>query len=328
MCGTRQVAGSVVNGVAILVTIFRLMYRWYMSTFWWEDGWAALALVFDIGCFVAVLMQIPPQNHIVSNWLLAVSLTCIIWCARMSILYSILRIANPSPRLRRVAYYIAALFLTMGVALLAEKLVICEINRCRYKDFVAITQLVSEYSNFFRMRSRIIFLIGHIADIVSDALLIAAPVRFLRDVRLSQKRRILILSTFSASILITGVTILHSVLLLEVPTNYTVIIGLLKAALSLLVCNSLVLVTFVYRVCHVDLDPSLDEQSAVIQFTSVVEMPSKGSVPSKGSLHPQPPHVPHGGALPPQRTALGSDTGTIESHALTELGACNEADCK
>ncbi|KAF9241288.1 hypothetical protein BU15DRAFT_44906 [Melanogaster broomeanus] len=293
-----QVAGSIVNGVAILVTIFRLMYRWYMSTFWWEDGWAALALAFDIGCLAAVWMQIPPQNFnelpridIVSNWILSVTLTCIVWCARMSILCSILRIATPSPKLRRVAYYIAALLLIMGVALVAEKLVICEKYLCRYRDFVAITQLV--------------------VDVVSDALLIAAPVWFLRDVRLSQKRRILILSTFSASVLITAVTILHSVLLLEGPFDYVAIIGQVKAALSLLVCNSLIIVTLVYRVCQVDLDPSLDEQSAVIQFTSVIEMPSKGSVPSKGSLHPQPPHVQHGGALPPQPTTLGSDAATI-----------------
>ncbi|KAF9241293.1 hypothetical protein BU15DRAFT_44932, partial [Melanogaster broomeanus] len=274
-----QVAGSVANGVAILVTVFRLMYRWYMSTFWWEDGWAAFALAFDIGCLVAIWMQIPSQNpnqppriDVMSNWIFSVTLTCIIWCARMSILCSIVRIANPSPKLRRVAYCIAALFLVLGIALVTQKLVICQQNRCRFTSDVAITQLVT--------------------DIVSDAILVAAPVRFLRDVRLPQKRRILILSAFSASILITGVTILHSALLLQAPTTGTIIIGVVKAALSLLVCNALVLVTFVYRVCHVDLDPSLDEQSAGIQFTSVLEMPSKDS------SHPQPPHILDGGTLP------------------------------
>ncbi|KAF9241289.1 hypothetical protein BU15DRAFT_45047, partial [Melanogaster broomeanus] len=263
-----QVAGSVANGVAILVTIFRLMYRWYMSKFWWEDGWAAFALACDIGCLVAVLMQKAPQNinqlphiDIVSNWILSIALTCILWCARMSILCSIVRIANPSPKLRRVAYCIAALFLVMEIVLVAQKLVTCKENFCKVTNGVAITQLVT--------------------DIISDAILIAAPVWFLRDVRMPRKRRILILSAFSASILITGITIVHSALLLQAPTTDTIVIGTVKSALSLLFCNSLVLVTFVYRVCHVDLDPSPDEQSAVVQFTSVIEMPSKGS------LHPQ-----------------------------------------
>ncbi|KAF9241291.1 hypothetical protein BU15DRAFT_60918 [Melanogaster broomeanus] len=286
-----KIAGSVANGVAILVTVFRLMYRWYMSTFWWEDGWAAFALAFDIGCLVAVLMQIPPQSHIATNWILSLTVTCILWCARMSILCSIVRIANPSPKLRRVAYCIAALFLVMEIAFVAQKLVICKKNLCKVTNDVAITQLVT--------------------DVVSDAILIAAPVRFLRDVKLSRKRRILILSAFSASILITGSSSSkHPPLTLSV-------IGAVKAALSLLFCNSLVLVTFVYRVCHVDLDPSPDEQSAVVQFTSVVEMSEQGQ------LAPAAAHNPHGGALstpttndPMDRTPLQLD----ENHALTELG--------
>ncbi|KIJ64223.1 hypothetical protein HYDPIDRAFT_167963 [Hydnomerulius pinastri MD-312] len=259
-----KISGSVVHGLAILTTVFRLSYRCYMSRFWWEDAWAAIALIADIACLVSVWTQIAPQTHIMSNWLLSVTLTVVLWAARMSILYSIIRIANPPPKLRRIAYCIVALFLTMGVALVAQKFVICEQDLCRVMTPVAIAQLVT--------------------DIVSDAILVAAPIRFLRDVKLSQSRRVLILSAFSASILISGVTILHSVLLFKVPTTGTIVIGHVKAALSLIVCNALVVVTFIYRVSRhsdVDLEHSVAEQgsghgqgSSAVQFTSVVEMPS------------------------------------------------------
>ncbi|KIJ13009.1 hypothetical protein PAXINDRAFT_81922, partial [Paxillus involutus ATCC 200175] len=271
---THQVSGSVVHGLAIIITLFRLLYRWYMLIFWWEDAWAALALVFDIGCLVSVWMEVPPQNSefhrvhafidIMANWILSVTLTCIIWCARMSILCSIVRIANPSPKLRRIAYCIAAVFSTMGIALVAQKIVMCSLDSCKFMSHIAITQLVT--------------------DVVSDAMLVAASVRFLRDVKLSRKRRVLILSTFSASILITAVTILHSVLLLQEPTTGTVVIGHVKAGLSLLLCNALVLVTFVHRVCHhADVDHLVDGRRAgaglSVQFTSVVEIPTKLSLP-------------------------------------------------
>ncbi|KAF8838575.1 hypothetical protein BDN67DRAFT_971363 [Paxillus ammoniavirescens] len=270
----REVKRSVVHGLAIIVTLFRLLYRWYMLIFWWEDAWAALALVFDIGCLVSVWMEVPAQNRlslpridIMANWILSVTITCIIWCARMSILCSIVRIANPSPNLRRIAYCIAAVFLTTGFALVAQKIVVCSLNSCKFTMHIAITQLVT--------------------DVFSDAMLVAASVRFLRDVKLSRKRRVLILSTFSASVLITAVTILHSVLLLlQEPTTGTIVIGHVKAGLSLLVCNALVLVTFVYRVCRhadVDVDQSVNGRRPAaglsVQFTSVVEIPTKLSLP-------------------------------------------------
>ncbi|KAF9219867.1 hypothetical protein BS17DRAFT_788525 [Gyrodon lividus] len=265
-----KISGSVVHSLAILTTVFRLLYRWHMSRFWWEDTWAAVALCFDIACLVSVWMQVLPQTlgalplvDIIANWLLSVTLTCIVWCARMSILCSMLRIANPSPKLRRITYCIAVLFMTTGIALVAQKLVICELDRCKITTDVAIAQLVT--------------------DVVSDAILVAAPVRVLRDVKLSWKRRILILSAFSASVLITGITILHSVLLLDEPTTGTIVIGHVKAGLSLIVCNALVLVTFIYRVCqHSDADSDhwLAEEGIAAQFTSVVEIPSKsGSLP-------------------------------------------------
>lgn len=69
------------------------------------------------------------------------------------------------------------------------------------------------------------------ADIISDIILVAVPVQFLRDVRLPRDCRILVFSAFSASLLISGVTILHSVLLFQETTSTTIIIGHVKVIL-------------------------------------------------------------------------------------------------
>ncbi|KAF8126332.1 hypothetical protein EV363DRAFT_1268615 [Boletus edulis] len=258
---------TVAHVVAILVTILRLFYRCRLSRFSWEDTWATLALICDIGCLTSVWMQVSPGNSYPmplidhqSNWLLSLTITSIVWFARMSILSSVVRIANPAPKLRFVAYCIGAMFLTMEAGLLAQKIYICIKLSCRFTTNVAIAQLVT--------------------DIISDTILVVVPIRFLRDIQLARDRRILILSAFSACMLITGVTILHSALLFQEVSNLTFIIGHVKAALALFVCNALILVTFAYRVYHkaaFDFEYNDGGGSRVAEFTSIIHLPSKSN---------------------------------------------------
>ncbi|KAF8549755.1 hypothetical protein OG21DRAFT_560838 [Imleria badia] len=252
---TVQIPATLVHGVAILTTIFRLIYRWYLSRISWEDGWATLALICDAACLASVWIKVAPvtphtgsQINIKSNWLFSLTITAIVWFARISILSSIVRIANPTPRLRLAAYCIGAMFLAMEAGLLAQKIFFCVEDFCKisYADSVPIAQLVT--------------------DIISDIILVAVPIRFLRDARLHRNHRILIISTFAASILISGVTILHSVLLFQDSTDTTLIIGHIKAALALFVCNALVLVTFVYRLCRTS---GFDPEYPIVQDSGI-----------------------------------------------------------
>jgi hypothetical protein len=43
----KKVAGSVSHGIAIVCTIFRLVYRAWTRRIWWEDAWAASSLISD-----------------------------------------------------------------------------------------------------------------------------------------------------------------------------------------------------------------------------------------------------------------------------------------
>ncbi|KIJ63209.1 hypothetical protein HYDPIDRAFT_113820 [Hydnomerulius pinastri MD-312] len=224
---------------------------------WWEDAWAGLALLADALCLVCTLLEQPlpnadvPRVFYISNWILSFAFPAVLWAARISILISIVRVSQPSPRSKRVATLIGVSFGLMWLVLSIQKLEICLHNSCMIGHSVAIAQIIT--------------------DSIADILLVALPIRFLRNVKLSRKRRILISSAFSATILITVVTILHSVVLFGPSSTGTIIIGHVKAAVSLIVCNLLVIVTFVYRVLHrdeVDLDDSIIETSQ-IEFTTV-----------------------------------------------------------
>ena len=38
------VINTVFGGLAVITTIFRLVYRWHLRRLWWDDGWAAFAM--------------------------------------------------------------------------------------------------------------------------------------------------------------------------------------------------------------------------------------------------------------------------------------------
>jgi hypothetical protein len=147
----------------------------------------------------------------------------------MSLIFSIIRTANPSgdKNHKRIIYLIAAFFMCMWTALIAYKITVCTYYSCRMTQAMALAQLTT--------------------DIVADAALIIAPIQLWKNVGLSRSSKILILSAFGSSVLITAITIPHSIMLFHSVTDTTLIVAHVKAALSLVICNLLVIVTFVYR---------------------------------------------------------------------------------
>ncbi|KAH7920471.1 hypothetical protein BV22DRAFT_1198873 [Leucogyrophana mollusca] len=256
---TLKAVVTLLHSTAISSTLFRLSYRGYTLRFWWEDAWATLALVSDVICLTCVWLLKPvgesqsmPFINIVASWAQSMASTCVLWATRMSIMFAIIRVAGSAPKTQRLALCILGFFGLMWLGILAQKIYICDLQGCVMKQSLAISQLIT--------------------DTISDAILVAMPFRLLRDVKLSNNRRILISSAFSASILITIITIFHSVLLFGTPTALTVAVAHVKAAASLIVCNLLVIVTFMYRAFRrfggVDLDHSFIG-SGRLDFTSI-----------------------------------------------------------
>lgn len=117
---------------------------------------------------------------------------------------------------------------------------------------------------FFSIQNPL-FNVPFVADVLSDILLIGIPVRMLWRTRLPNNQRILILSIFATSIMMTCISIVHNIALFRNEIFQIVITGYLEvcsshlsltfitprqfcqAAIGLIVCNLLVVVTWVYR---------------------------------------------------------------------------------
>ncbi|KAG1775434.1 hypothetical protein EV702DRAFT_973180, partial [Suillus placidus] len=245
---TCKVVGSVSHSIAILCTIARLVYRAWTRHFWWEDAWAAVALIADVLCLVCLWLDqrisCDSQSHLnLTSWSRA---------ARMSIIFSVIRIARHSgcKNYKQITYPIAMSFACMWAALIAQKMSVCELHSCIMPPSVAFSQLIT--------------------DVIADVLLVAAPLYLWNNVGLSRNRQILVQSVFSASLLITAITIIHSIYLCIGHTSTTLIFAYVKGALSLFICNLLVIVTFLYRMYSmgtVDLDQSFTSNQV---FTSVI----------------------------------------------------------
>ncbi|KAH7921413.1 hypothetical protein BV22DRAFT_1072333 [Leucogyrophana mollusca] len=261
---TVKVAAIATHSVPISITVLRLLYRWYTGRFWWEDAWAALALLFDIVCLVCTWIQVQifdpdvvPVVDTVSIWIISVAFSCVVWSARLSVIFSIIRVVNPAPRLRRFAHCVAVAFGVMWIALVAQKVYSCSSHLlCTMGRDVAISQLIT--------------------DSISDIILVALPFPLLQSVKLSRSARILISCAFSASLFITAATIPFSALLCtDAPVVAAIIVAHIQAALALMICNLLVIVTFAYRVFHKnddsgDLDRSFVGGGGTAQFTTII----------------------------------------------------------
>lgn len=259
-----SVAGSVSHSIAILCTVFRLVYRGWTSHFWWEDAWAACALIADVACLACIWIDAR-----ISSWILAVAFTSVMWAARMSVIFSIIRIVNHSGYKihKHIAYLIAASFACMWAALVAQKISLCQFHACQMASSVALSHLIT--------------------DIIADFSLVAAPLYIWKNLKFPRRSKILILSAFCASLLITAITIPHSIVLFKTQTLTPLILAHVKAALSLVVCNLLVIVTFTYRVCWketFDLDQSLTSHGVL---TSVIMMQIPSSTNAGTSLSVQ-----------------------------------------
>lgn len=233
-----SVVGSVSHSTAIICTVFRLVYRGWMRHLWWEDAWAALALVADVVCLACIWI-----NSVLSSWILTIAFTTVLWAARMSIIFSIIPIANHtgSKIHKRITSLVVVCFACMWTALLVQKIRICEFHSC------------------------------HMADIIADITLVVVPLYLLQTIGHPRSSMILVQFAFGASLLVPVFTIsISALLLLDNYNANTLMFAHIKAAVSLINCNLLVIMAFLYRVYLKDTSNMNQPLASNGVFTSVI----------------------------------------------------------
>ncbi|KAI0288944.1 hypothetical protein BC826DRAFT_1188097 [Russula brevipes] len=257
-----KVTESVCGFVAICMTLLRLWLR--RSRPWWDDAWAFFSLVWYVPLplcsllsrdpharapilssliiqFAAVFMHVEnPEDisrlsRIASYYLMATTFYAVIWTARISILFSIIRI-DPDPIMRRRLKWLAAAFVGALAFFLAQLLWTCEgmhdgwknarSPQCHLPKVVAICQLVS--------------------DILSDLALILLPIRLIRGIK-EKRLRWRLVFIFSTAIVTTIVSLVHAAYIITRGGIPVIISALVEDCMSLTVANLPVVATASFR---------------------------------------------------------------------------------
>ncbi|KZV77408.1 hypothetical protein PENSPDRAFT_747132 [Peniophora sp. CONT] len=258
-----RVTESVCAFVAICFTVVRLYIR--RTRLWWDDAWTIFSFIFVLLQIVAAFLHVddycawskrsssdsvcqskadkrphvaadlPKSGHIAAYYLLATTFYCIIWSARLSILFSIIRI-DPDPRWQHRLKWVAAIFVAALLFFLAQLFWVCEPKGHEWKNLpspqchlglqVVICQVVS--------------------DVIADLLLITLPIRLIYGMTdRSLRRRLMFI--FSTAIVTTFVSLVHAAYIIKDGTTSVLISAVVEDCMSLTVANFPVVATAALR---------------------------------------------------------------------------------
>lgn len=254
-------SGFIVLG--LVLTVFRLAYRIWLGRFWVEDAWAGVAFLCGVAAFTScwTYTEAVGEGGIISFWVYSFTFPSVVWAVRQSILFSIVRIVYATQHLRRLMFCLAGLFLGLWAGLVAQKAWHYGYNTSWYHTTGKVHILMTQPMIVFEL----------ITDCLSDAILIILPLRLLWSLRLPKRQKRMILAIFSSSIIVTIISIFRGVCQIS---KYITVLALttdFEVALSLLVCNLLVVVTLLYRIISsagADDSISIDDDDYTTRITT------------------------------------------------------------
>ncbi|KAG6868586.1 hypothetical protein C0993_000851 [Termitomyces sp. T159_Od127] len=227
---------------AAVVTLIRLFERIRLKRFGFDDSWAAFSMSILVVFVAALFVHLGDPTHLSHStrvamyYFLAQGFYGIVWTARMSILFSVVRITPEGSRLKKILYVLSMTFLVVWCVLFAQVFWVCETEpswkdslapQCALGRNVAIAQLIS--------------------DIYADSILIAVPLRLLWNLEVSRSQRNRLFVVFTASIGTTIASLVHAYYVLRVGGLDEVFVAIIEQCVSLLVCNLAVIVGLTSR---------------------------------------------------------------------------------
>ncbi|KAF9465586.1 hypothetical protein BDZ94DRAFT_1306937 [Collybia nuda] len=233
-----KITSSVCSAFAIGTTIHRVVIRW--GRLQADDGWALFSMFTLLIQIAGVFMHVPDPtrlshlSRVASYYLMATSFYTIIWSARLSILFSIIRVDSSDNR-KRLLKLVAVLFSVVCIVLIAQLYWVCEPQpkwkdlpspQCTLNKQIAICQLVS--------------------DVIADSILLVVPLKLLQGVQ-DRQLRLRLMVIFSTCIVTTVVSLVHAVYILNHGGKKVIISALVEDCFSLIICNIPVVFTSVIR---------------------------------------------------------------------------------
>ncbi|KAI6140614.1 hypothetical protein BKA82DRAFT_4019265 [Pisolithus tinctorius] len=229
--------------VGLLLAVFRFWFRYRIQRLWWEDAWAFAAFLFAItyltGTWLDVLYRKPTST--VGFWMYVFSFNPVIWYEIASSQYCKSKDHRGKARL---------LFFLLFISFMTAKL-------WYYCHDLSWMNNTLYFGNALLPLGTNLTIFELTTDFITDAILIALPIRFLWSVKLPTRQRRMILLIFASGITITLAAIFRATCQL---LGLNLIVSLVmdaelrkpafvrtQIAFSTIMCNLLVFVTFLYR---------------------------------------------------------------------------------
>ncbi|KAF7770338.1 hypothetical protein Agabi119p4_6312 [Agaricus bisporus var. burnettii] len=222
-------------GVAVLTTLIRIAVRLRrQSRVWVDDALAVFSSAALIIQLVVVCLDPVHHNGVVRYYLMSNMFYAAIWSARLSILFSLIRITQ-NLHSNRILYTFGAIFVLTWLVLTAQLYWECEpksawkemrVPQCDLSIAVAICQII--------------------ADVVSDSVLLIAPIRIFMVIT-DRKLRYRTMLIFSTCIVTTVVSLVHAAYIFQSKAFPILIAAFVENSVSLIVCNVPIMVMAVVK---------------------------------------------------------------------------------
>jgi len=142
---------------------------------------------------------------------------------------------EPDPMKKRYLKWISWIFIVTALVLIAQLYWVCE-PQPRWKDAVSPQCTLTKQVVICQL----------VSDVLSDLILIFAPLSLIRDLQdVSLRRRLTLI--FSTSIITTIVSLVHAALIFQDGQSKIVIAALVENTISLMVCNLPVVTAALFR---------------------------------------------------------------------------------
>jgi len=275
------IASGVLDSLVLLGFIFRLWIRIKMQRVGWEDIWATVAFVCGtmniVSSWIYLIKLSVGQSSMTAMWIYMFTFTCSVWAVRISIIYSIIRIIPPKERLHIYGLMIVTFFFLTCSALIVQKAISCIYA---YHVYQSTSSSLPFHCGPINTLSISELAVGSVADITA----VVFPLYVLRRVTLPPKHLRLLRLLFSSNIMVAIACCLRAICdVVPVLTRWSVVIANLQMATCLLVCNLLVVATYLYRVLGCQKHRALSdttEKDTTVEYN----LTSPSSVPRQMTL--------------------------------------------
>ncbi|KAF9038552.1 hypothetical protein BJ165DRAFT_397175 [Panaeolus papilionaceus] len=244
-----QVCMTFVHAGAILLTIFRIYHRKKTRHAWWDDYLAGGAAIMDLLAVTILWLSDMGANSVLQSYTgnmirYGIGVFCVIaveWLTRISLALAFARIFPPGDSTRRYAIGLAVFFFCLWSSFIIQAIFLCS-HVSSWAFFSVIQCCFSKPLIYYYV----------VSNVVADVLLVISPLYKLRHIRLPDKERRLIFVCIAGSLLMSCACVATSVFQLAPvtwePTRgvMRIFMGYLEAAVSLIVCNLLVIATYCY----------------------------------------------------------------------------------